>query len=575
MHNESLNSNETISKKEYEELLLKYKEAEAEKAKLQGMLQAQMKLLENISADIGVLQDFNISIMEEKQRYELYNRFLLMYCPDIIFLLDNDLNFLLGTDVLDKVFKIDDISMFIGRSFLSVWDNYVDRSITDPSSSGELKNDAAVILNDILHNNSSNEKILNVSIDGAKYQTHFVKISDEKTSFKGILVLMHNVTEIIEIKKIAEQANKAKSDFLAKMSHEIRTPMNAIIGLLDSIAKEPLSGQQSDSLMNIKKSAYVLLNIINEILDFSKIEAGKLVLNPTNFSLITMLDNVNSLWKNTADIKNLAYEYEFSKNLPPFIFADEIRLRQVLENIISNSIKYTRQGKIKFKAYADDTNLFFKISDTGIGIKKDEIEKLFKPFEQLDTEKNRYVVGTGLGLTIVHHICNIMGGKISVDSVYGEGSEVYLTIPFVPGESCILPDGIKNNIQFSAPNAKVLVVDDIEMNLIVAETVLNTFDINPDVASSGMTALELIKEKEYDIIFMDQMMPEMNGTETTALIRKFNDYYSKVPIIALTANAIRGADQTFLTSGFNGYISKPIDINLMEQCLTQWLKKNN
>jgi CheY-like chemotaxis protein len=167
-----------------------------------------------------------------------------------------------------------------------------------------------------------------------------------------------------------------------------------------------------------------------------------------------------------------------------------------------------------------------------------------------------------------------MGGKIYVDSTYGKGTEFNLIIPYVLGEFPFLSDDVKSNIQFSAPSAMVLVVDDIEMNLIVAESILDTFDIKPDVAISGMVALELIKKKEYDIIFMDQMMPEMDGMEAAALIRKFNDYYSKVPIIALTANAINGVDQIFLERGFAGYVSKPIDINLMEQCLCRWLKND-
>jgi len=315
-----------------------------------------------------------------------------------------------------------------------------------------------------------------------------------------------------------------------------------------------------------------LLNIINDILDFSKIEAGKFVLNPTSFSLLSMLDNINSLWKNTASIKNLEYEYDFSENLPRFIFADETKLRQMLENIISNSVKYTRTGKIQFRAYADGDNLYFNIIDTGIGISQDDVKNLFEPFEQLDTKKNRNIVGTGLGLAITKHICSLMGGNISVESIYGKGSEFDLTIPFVPGDSNIVLDDIKDNVSFSAQAAKVLVVDDIEMNLIVAESILDTFGIKPDVAISGLDAVEMIKEKEYDLIFMDQMMPEMDGTETAATIRKFNDYYSVVPIIALTANALRGADQMFLENGFNGYITKPIDMKLMEQCLIRWLK---
>jgi len=563
LYNKFINNGETISKKEYDDLLLRYRNAEAEKEELQRMLHSKTMVLENIGINIETLQN---SIIADKQMHEMYNRLLLMYCPDIIFLLDSDLNFLLGTYLFRTLFNLNEMSVLTGRSFLS---------IIEDSLFSEFKDKVYEVITNVLNNNDPNEMILTLPVNGIRYRTHIIKIEDEKSSFKGVLIVMHNVTEIVEAKKIAEQASRAKSDFLAKMSHEIRTPMNAIIGLLDAIAREPLSNQQSNNLVNVKKSSYVLLNIINDILDFSKIEAGKFVLNPTNFALISMLDNVNSLWKNTAAIKNLTYEYEFAEDLPKFVYADETKLRQIIENIISNAVKYTRSGRIQFKAYSDDANLYFKVIDTGIGIKEDEIDKLFDAFEQLDHKKNKNIVGTGLGLTIAKHICNIMGGTISVNSIYGEGSEFNITIPFEHGEDFIFSNDVKDNVVFSAPNAKVLVVDDIEMNLIVARAILDAFGIKPDAAISGAEALELIKKNEYDIIFMDQMMPEMDGIETTAIIRKFNDYYSKVPIIALTANALSGADKIFLENGFNGYISKPIDTNLLEQCLNQWLKDLN
>ena len=260
-----------------------------------------------------------------------------------------------------------------------------------------------------------------------------------------------------------------------------------------------------------------------------------------------------------------------SDDVPKIIFADDNRLRQVLNNIISNAIKYTQEGRVSLHVFVDGDTLNFNVADTGIGIRQEDIAKLFSPFEQLDLRKNKNVIGTGLGLAITRHICDSMGGRISVSSEYGRGSTFSIRIPLVVGvmEDSTLNDSGTSVLSF--PDSRVLVVDDLDINLLVAEALLSEFDIEPDLALSGSLALDMIAKNRYDIIFMDQMMPGMDGIEATKNIRAHDDYYAAIPIVALTANALTGVKDTLLAAGFSDYLSKPIDEDLLGKCLGRWL----
>ena len=371
----------------------------------------------------------------------------------------------------------------------------------------------------------------------------------------------------------ANEASKAKSAFLSNMSHEIRTPMNAIIGLGELLLRERLSERQKAYVNDIAVSSKALLEIVNDILDFSKIESGKMELNPVDFDLAVLIDNIESLFVHVTHRKGLEFRLERGTDLPEVLFGDDVRIRQILANILGNAVKFTEQGYVCLRISASDGSLFFDITDTGIGIRKADQSKLFKAFEQVDKSINRNVIGTGLGLVISKSFTEMMGGAITLDSDYGRGSVFTVKIPIVPGDREKIKEStaIKESKLICAPEANVLVVDDNEFNRRVADGLLELMEIRADTADSGFRAIELVLEKDYDVVFMDHMMPEMDGMETTAKIRDMGGKYDLLPIVAFTANAVQGAKEMFLENGFNDFISKPINTQELIRVLESWL----
>ncbi|MDR2541841.1 MAG: response regulator [Treponema sp.] len=369
--------------------------------------------------------------------------------------------------------------------------------------------------------------------------------------------------------EIAEESNRAKSKFLANMSHEIRTPMNAIIGISDLLLSDGnLESAQHDYVRDIHVSAQALLNIINDILDFSKIQSGKLDIVPIHYDFIMFLVNINSTARFLIKNKKLTFTMDIRGELPACLYGDDVRLRQILLNIIGNAIKFTAKGSVHFSISATNSNIDFTISDTGIGIPENDIPILFNAFMQVDMSKNRSQEGTGLGLSITKTLLELMDGSILVESVYGQGSIFHVTIPKVLGNENLILQTDGNEIKVRAPDAEILVVDDNTINLNVATGLLRLYEINAETASSGKQAIEMIKNKQYDLIFMDHMMPEIDGVETTKEIRNAG---FTLPIIALTANVITGAKEEFLAAGMNDLLTKPIKKSLLSKMLRDWL----
>jgi signal transduction histidine kinase/DNA-binding NarL/FixJ family response regulator/HPt (histidine-containing phosphotransfer) domain-containing protein len=391
----------------------------------------------------------------------------------------------------------------------------------------------------------------------------------------GILTVMHRA------KERADRANKFKSSFLANMSHEIRTPMNAIIGMTELLLNSKLTDHDLECVNDINISAHSLLSIINDILDLSKVEAGKLEVKPIHYDFYALIDNIASMFTFIAKKKELEFIFNNDRKMSRYLYGDDIKIRQMLLNILGNAIKYTEKGYVSLSVITsvESKNLTFEIKDTGLGVPKEDIPKLFNAFEQSHLEQTRNIVGTGLGLPISKAFIELMGGRITLESKVGQGSVFKIVIPVVEGdESKVVhhEDGILKDNTISALKANILIVDDNEFNLKVAYGLLNLFEIDAKTVMSGKEAVEMVKNNDFDIVFMDHMMPEMDGLETTAEIRKLyqngiNEKYKNLVIIALTANAIQGAKEVFLESGFNDFISKPIELHELLNILMKWL----
>lgn len=426
-------------------------------------------------------------------------------------------------------------------------------------------------------------------IDGKCYEKHISKLSNGDGSHMGYAVLVLDITdtkryvdELIDMRQKADMANSAKSDFLANMSHEIRTPMNAITGFAELCLRERDYKYADD----IKTAAKNLIAIINDILDISKIESGKLELVPSVYSVEDMLGDVINLIYIQLESKNgIEFKIDIDQRLPKKLYGDEVRIKQILINLLGNSVKFTKSGYIglsvrEISRAGDIASIMIKVSDTGIGIKREDISKLFSNFQQVDTKKNREIEGTGLGLSITKNLIGMMNGTITVDSEYGRGSTFTVVIQQqIRDASYISVEAAKTaavieekDAVLYAPDAKVLIVDDNKVNLKVTAQLLSMYGIKCSAADSGRKAIDMIRSGYYDLVFMDHMMPELDGVDTTKIIRGQGDAYSReLPIIALTANAVSGAKEMFLESGLNDFISKPIQLPQLEKMLEKWL----
>lgn len=410
--------------------------------------------------------------------------------------------------------------------------------------------------------------------------------------FLLLISILNTIREILWMEQEKQQAissSKAKARFLANMSHEIRTPINAVLGMDAMILRESKDEKIKEYALDIQNAGQSLLSLINDILDLSKVESGKMEIIPAEYDFSSMIHDVVNMISVKLQDKNLKLKVFVDRSLPSRLFGDEIRIRQVLINILNNAVKYTSEGSVSLNVngtvQADKVLLNFAVTDTGIGIKKEEISKLFAEFERIEEQRNRNIEGTGLGMSITMHLLAMMGSELKVESVYGEGS----TFRFELEQQIVDVEPIGNleerirqqmqeytyEVSFIAPDAHVLVVDDNSVNQKVFVNLLKETKINIDTADSGKECLELIEGRHYDIIFLDHMMPDMDGIETLHHIKKGTNHLCKdTPVIVLTANAVLGAEQMYLSEGFDGFLSKPIIPEKLERMVQELLPRD-
>ena len=397
--------------------------------------------------------------------------------------------------------------------------------------------------------------------------------------------------ELLEMAHAAKAASIAKSQFLSSMSHEIRTPINAVLGMDEMILRETQEEQTREYAQNIRTAGTTLLGLVNDILDFSKIEAGKMEIIPVEYAVSSLLNDLVNMIRQRAEKKGLKFHVEIPDDMPSILKGDEIRLRQVAVNILTNAVKYTEEGsvtlRLSYKKIGENRiAMTTAVKDTGIGIKKEDIEKLYHAFERIEEERNRTIEGTGLGMNITKKLLEMMGSHLEVESVYGEGSEFSYTVeqevlnwsPMGNYEEAyrrMMASQTVYKESFVAPDARILVVDDTAMNLTVVKGLLKQTQVQVDTAMSGFECLKLAGETAYDVIFLDHRMPGIDGVETLQRLQKMSeaaDFPNKhTPVVALTANAVSGAREEYMAAGFDDYLTKPIDSHKLEEMLHRLL----
>ena len=386
------------------------------------------------------------------------------------------------------------------------------------------------------------------------------------------------VKELEVAKNEAEKANHAKSEFLSSMSHELRTPLNAIVCFSELLeSKEGLDSESKDFAKDIVSASHNLLDLVNGVLDISKIEAGKMELINKEYNSQELFNSLSTMVIPRIGDKPIDFKTVIASDIPPVLKGDTGKLKQIILNLLTNAVKYTDKGFIKYRIECindfknNKTKLIITITDTGRGIKKEDIDRLFKKFERLEEDRNTSIEGTGLGLAITESLAELMGGKITVISDYGKGSTFkFVVVEEIVNKESNLVVNEQTTLNYETfEGKKVLVVDDSKLNLKVAENVLKNFKVSTETVTSGLECLSCVKSKKYDIIFMDIMMPNMSGVE---VLKKLREEKVNIPVIALTADAIEGQEEKYISEGFDGYLSKPIDKTKLKVILNKYLK---
>jgi PAS domain S-box-containing protein len=527
----------------------------------------------------------------ERSKQERFLNMMLENSPNIILLFDQDGNLAYCTNAFLRVAGIQNFGLIDGKHFTEIF-----KWFNNPDLLRHVTKRVTRALEE--HKTVLGQETIDMGEGPRVYNTTTTAMRNEDGVVEGILSLYHDITATLQAKEAAEAANRAKSEFLANMSHEIRTPLNAVNGLAEVELRKNLPPDTLANLEKIYGSGITLLNIINDILDISKIESGKFELLPADYEVASVISDTVSMNIVRIGSKPITFKLNVDEDLPNRLFGDELRIKQVVNNLLSNAIKYTPQGvvELSFSCVRDGGEVWLDccVQDSGIGISEEGMAKLFNDYQQVDMTSHRAVEGTGLGLSISKRLVRMMGGDISVESEYGRGSK--FTVRVRQGITDPRPLGRENaeilqgfrflegqsrkvkSIEYAPmPHGKVLVVDDVSTNLEVAKGMMMAYEgLEIHCVMSGIEAINLIRDEQnrYDVVFMDHMMPDLDGIQTVQIIRNGigSDYAKNIPIVALTANAIVGNDKLFLENGFQAFLTKPIDALKLDAVLHQFVK---
>jgi signal transduction histidine kinase/CheY-like chemotaxis protein len=538
-------------------------------------IKSSMALAESVSQAQG---RFYSALMAEKLTQEKYLKMLLKNTIDIVLLLDKDGRFVYCTDEFLRVAGIPGLKAVKGSVFMDVFGPYFEsfeqaKALYEQAVTGKEAIQTGVRLD--------------IGSKGVfrNYSFHITLMKNDADNIDGLMVTLHDNTDIVRAKETAESSNIAKSRFLARMSHEIRTPMNSIIGLSELAQREYGKPKALEYIAGIKNAGASLLAVINDILDFSRIESGNLPILPVPYETASVLNDVLTVIRVRMAETPLELIQDISSDIPAHMIGDAGRIKQILLNLLNNAVKYTKKGFVKFsisgeRVTEDAVRLTFIVEDSGIGIKEVDLPKLFGDFMRVDEERNINIEGTGLGLVIARNLCRAMGGDITVRSEYGKGSAFTAVLTQIAADRQPMGDMAAveatrtetQRVTFTAPEAEVLVVDDLAGNLLVAEGLLAPYGMRVTTCLNGREAVERIRVRSFDLVLMDHMMPEMDGVEAVRIIRAMSEERCRtMPVIALTANAVTGMKEMFLENGFNDFLSKPIETAKLDSVLKQRL----
>ena len=530
-------------------------------------LRMDMNMLSKLNDQAILLKNFN---EKEKYKQNFYNDMILTHSAGIFILFDDKFGLLMTTHHDEAKYKsLDDI--FRGH-MRPEWINQLHINCKQALDNKENVN----FTEKIKFDGEDTEKVYDINITPVK--------NGITGNLCGVMVL-NEITDVVKAKERAEAANKAKSNFLANMSHELRTPMNAIVGMTEMIIRESEDKTIEKYAYDIKSAGNTLLSIINDLLDLQKIESGTMEINIADYEFGSVLNDIMNMTSKKARNKGLEFCLQAARDIPGKLRGDDVKIKQVVTNLVNNAIKYTESGKVTVAVnFEHDTStLRIDVIDTGVGITPEEQKKIFKSFMRLEESKNRSIEGMGLGLNISKQLMALMHGRIEFESEYGKGSTFTI---FVPQEVVdenpvgsfleeteykpLRPDD--HEVSFKAPEAKILIVDDNELNLEVITAILGDTEMQMTTAMSGPECLETLRKERFDMIFLDQMMPGMSGIDTLKSIRE-DKLAEGTPIIAFTADAVVGAKESYLKEGFAGYLAKPIVYNELERIILEFLPK--